>query len=403
MDEPAGPATDRTADPLAGLSIWDILDLARTQLGMDLAFVGCIHGDQEIIRWVVGDAAAFGVQPGRSVPLRDTYCRYVLAGDADNIVPDFQAPPAADLLPGTQGSYIGVPILLPTGTVYGMLCCRSLHTDPTLNERDTAFLRVLAAVLGPKIHRDQSTAKDQLERYAIVQELLQETNGGVHMVYQPIVDVEADTITGIEALARFGSEPQLSPSHWFDMARQVGLGVALEYKAVQLAMRTIRALPDDMFLSVNVSPDTLLSGRLLDLVDTTTGPRMVLEVTEHAAIDDYPAVSRALVPLREHGVRLAVDDAGSGYASLSRILQLAPDFMKLDTTLIRHVEDSRAQSALTSALITFGSRINAELVAEGVETDTELAALRVLGVPLAQGYYLHRPQSLETVLQHAHN
>lgn len=382
------------------MSIPHILDLARTHLGMNLAFVGRIHEDQEIFRWIAGDAAAFGLGEGQSVPLREAYCRLVLEGATGNIIADTEATSAVHALPPAHGSYIGVPIWLPDGSLYGMLCCRSLHPDPTLNERDTAFLRILASVLGPKIQREESQTQEWMERFTAIQNLIQgESNSdGLRMTFQPIVEVYEHRIVGVEALARFGESPAQAPPHWFAMARSVDLGVALECKALQLALQAVPVLPDGMFVSVNVSPEAILSGRLTDLIDEPIGDRLVLEVTEHAAIDDYPAVAKVLVPLRDRGVRLAIDDAGSGYASLRHILLLEPSFVKLDTSLIRDIHESRPRSALTSALITFGARIDAAIIAEGVETETELAALRVLGVPLAQGYYLYRPQPVDQLL-----
>ncbi len=123
--------------------------------------------------------------------------------------------------------------------------------------------------------------------------------------------------------------------------------------------------------------------------------RLVLEVTEHVRVEDYAALGSALRQLRLSGLRLAIDDAGAGFASLQHIVRLAPEGIKLDRTLTNHIEVDRARRALTSALISFASQTGATIVAEGIETRAEVEALRALGVAYGQGYFLGRPGPLE--------
>jgi EAL domain-containing protein (putative c-di-GMP-specific phosphodiesterase class I) len=120
--------------------------------------------------------------------------------------------------------------------------------------------------------------------------------------------------------------------------------------------------------------------------------RVVLEVTEHAPVSDYGRLNGSLGALRARGVRLAIDDAGSGFSSLQHILRLAPDFIKLDMALTRDVDNDLARRALAAALISFAAEIGAVIVAEGIETRAELETLRELGVRFGQGYYLARPE-----------
>jgi EAL domain-containing protein (putative c-di-GMP-specific phosphodiesterase class I) len=122
--------------------------------------------------------------------------------------------------------------------------------------------------------------------------------------------------------------------------------------------------------------------------------RVVLEVTEHAAVEDYGSLEQALRGHRARGMRVAVDDAGAGFASLRHILRLAPDLIKLDLSLTRDIHRDRSRRALATALISFASEIGAEIVAEGVEARDELEALAALEVGFAQGYYLGRPGPL---------
>jgi EAL domain-containing protein (putative c-di-GMP-specific phosphodiesterase class I) len=124
--------------------------------------------------------------------------------------------------------------------------------------------------------------------------------------------------------------------------------------------------------------------------------RVVLEITEHTTVEDYAKLHEVLRPLRERGMRLSIDDAGAGYSSFRHILRLRPDFIKLDISLTRDIDSDRGRRALAAALIGFARETGAELIAEGVETESELATLRKLGVHKAQGYLLGRPAPFET-------
>lgn len=179
---------------------------------------------------------------------------------------------------------------------------------------------------------------------------------------------------------------------WFADAADVGLGLQLELAAIRMSLLHIDHLPPDAYLAVNASPATIVSPELLGLLTSAPRGRVMLEVTEHALVPSYEELGHALEGLREVGVRLAIDDAGAGFASLKHILNLHPDVIKLDMSLTRGIDADPARRALASALLAFGSEISAEIVAEGIETVAELETLRALGVPYGQGYYLGRPQ-----------
>jgi EAL domain-containing protein (putative c-di-GMP-specific phosphodiesterase class I) len=124
----------------------------------------------------------------------------------------------------------------------------------------------------------------------------------------------------------------------------------------------------------------------------------MLEVTEHASIQDYSVIAAKLAPLRQLGLRLAVDDAGAGYASFRHILKLKPDVIKLDASLVGAIDQDRGVRALAAALIRFAEETGSKIVAEGVETQEELNVLRQLNVNKAQGYLLGRPSPIEAVV-----
>ena len=153
-------------------------------------------------------------------------------------------------------------------------------------------------------------------------------------------------------------------------------------------------MPNDVYVAVNSSPAFVLSGALPELLQSVDVSRVVLELTEHASVTNYRELTDALAPLRALGLRIAIDDAGAGYASMRHILNLEPNLVKLDISLTRGIDKDRKRRALASALIAFARETDVGIIAEGVETSEELLTLQSLGVKRAQGYYLARPKPL---------
>jgi EAL domain-containing protein (putative c-di-GMP-specific phosphodiesterase class I)/DNA-binding response OmpR family regulator len=207
-------------------------------------------------------------------------------------------------------------------------------------------------------------------------------------VFQPIVEL-GRSIVGFEALTRFddGSRPEVR----FAEASDAGLGPEFELATIGAALAGAARLPADVFISINVSPSFVLDGdrRFQQLIDETTRP-LVIELTEHAPIDDYRLVRDALAKLGDVGI--AVDDAGAGYASLRHILELQPTYAKLDISLVRGIDGDDLRQALAAGLQYFAGRIGCRLIAEGVESREEADALHRLGIEYAQGYLFGRPE-----------
>lgn len=219
-------------------------------------------------------------------------------------------------------------------------------------------------------------------------------SNGVTTAFQPIVSLTTGQLLGTEALSRFSIPgQQRTPEDWFTDAAKVGLGIELEVHVAKLALNAATVLPEDAYVSVNLSPETLLWPGLRDVLTRTpiAPSRVVVEITEHASVKDYDELVGALQPLRKLGIRLAVDDAGAGYASFRHILCLSPEFIKLDRTLIRGIDSDPAQRALAAAVVMFAADVNATVVAEGIERAPELATVRRLSVDAGQGYLLGRP------------
>jgi len=214
------------------------------------------------------------------------------------------------------------------------------------------------------------------------------------MVFQPIVRVPGGEVVGWEALARFAMLPNRAPDRWFEEAAVVGLRPQLEIRTARDAIAVARGLKGDQFISVNASPETLESPRFAALAREVGQGRLVVEIPERDLAGDTVRLRHAIADLRSSGVRVAIDDAGAGYASLKHIAQLVPDFIKLDLALTRDIDRDPVKRALASAMVRFARDLGAVLIAEGVETARELALLGDLGVSEAQGFLLGKPVSM---------
>jgi EAL domain-containing protein (putative c-di-GMP-specific phosphodiesterase class I) len=218
----------------------------------------------------------------------------------------------------------------------------------------------------------------------------------VHL--QPVIGLRTGDVWGLEALARFPGHPQPGPAAWFRGAIKAGWGPALETVALCGALDVLDRLPPEMTLTVNLSPRALLRPDVTELLLDAASRRLLVEITEHEPVHDYPALLRALSGLREAGIRIGIDDFGAGHSSLRHVLQLAPDLVKLDISIIRHVDIDPSRQALVEAMLAFCSRVGADVIAEGVEEPGELVTLLELGVEYGQGWFLARPAAPEVVL-----
>ena len=218
-------------------------------------------------------------------------------------------------------------------------------------------------------------------------------SGVLRMDFQPIIDTARGTVVGYESLARFSGPPHATPDRWFAVARAAGVGAELEARALRTALDARSALPPNCFLSVNVGPDALLAAPVAAVFAGAGDLRgVVVEITEQVAVTCYDALITAIAPVRAAGALLAVDDAGAGFASLKHITVLRPDFVKVDRDLVAGIDTDETKAAVVEALGMITSRLDAWLIAEGVETTAELDRLLSLRVPLVQGYGLGRPE-----------
>jgi EAL domain-containing protein (putative c-di-GMP-specific phosphodiesterase class I)/DNA-binding response OmpR family regulator len=298
-------------------------------------------------------------------------------GDLTGVAHAGSEPTAAALVPlRTSAGPVGVLVAAATGPD-GM--ARLGRRVAALE----AFAALAAALLAPGI-TERQRGDDVRERIATIL-----STAAFSPVFQPIQDLASGRTVGYEALTRFADRTR--PDRRFADAAAVGVGLELEAACLGAAVGAGRRLGDDCWLSLNVSPDLVLERDRLARILRSASVPIILEITEHAPIDDYVGFRAAITSLGP-SVRCAVDDAGAGFASFRHILELRPDFVKLDIALVRAIEHDPARQALVAGMVYFAAQTGCHLIAEGIETTAERDTLRSLGVYLGQGFLLGRPE-----------
>lgn len=386
-----------------------LLAAARVVLGMELTFLARIDNGRMAMTAVSRNEAAGAGGPGR-IPLaagdqfevEGSYCARLVRGEVPASIPDAAAHPVVGPLPITGqlgiGAYCGVPVRLPGGELYGTLCGLhpDSHAEPT--QAQLATLHTIAGLVG---HRLALEVEEQRRRYRDVDALLDLTGCG-YIALQPIVDLADHRVHGFEALSRFSDEAgHQSPQAVFARAEELGCTTVVEQGAARKALDLLDLVPRSMYLSLNLSPSTLLQRATLDLLSTADLSRLVVEVTEHEHVDDYAQLTRTLAPLRARGLRLAVDDTGAGFAGLQHLARLAPDIIKLDIAFVRHADTEPTRRAVARAVAGFAREVGAVVVAEGIETPAEAHALQHLGAAFGQGFLFGGPRPAAEALSRA--
>jgi len=214
----------------------------------------------------------------------------------------------------------------------------------------------------------------------------------VSAAFQPIVDTARGIVVGFEGLARFETPAGIGVEDLFAQARAADRSAEIEARCLRVILAERWSVPTNCFITVNVSPTVLRHEAIRQVwreQDDLTG--VFVELTEQSAIDSAADIEPELDAIRGAGGLIAVDDLGSGYAGLSRLLALRPALIKLDRELIQGIDSDEAKRALVEMIGTFAGRIDAWVLAEGIETVEEYDTITALGVPLAQGYFLARP------------
>lgn len=387
----AGAVARATADDSIEATAQSICDELRRLPSVDFAAVGVFHNGRET------HVLAASAEPG--IPIH--------AGDR---LPDHRGQSLRDQ--AVNGPWAQEWLALPEDGAWGAEMTaagmrafafgpivHSGHLDGgvVIGTRDASFARTLvekwaalvdfsttpSALLAERLHAHR---QEREIREAIAGILAEQA---FHPVFQPIIDLISGDTVGHEALTRFDSDRR--PDLVFADAQAVGLGVDLELATLRSAIEAARDLPAGLWLDVNVSPLLLDDPATLRAILAKADRPVVLEITEHEVIANYDAF-RAAVRSLGHDIRLAVDDAGAGVANFGHIIDLGPDFVKLDQSLIRRVNAHLGRQALVVGMRYFSRASGCRLVAEGVETEGEAKTLAGLGVDFAQGNFFGRPE-----------
>ena len=391
----AQPAPQHALDDIAEIVRDDgvnrILATVRGHLGLEIAYVARYVGDERQLTHVDSDLD-LPMGPGHCEDKAEGYCWHVLQGNLPELIQDPKDHPFTQTMAITDflpvGAHVNTPLRLSDGTVWGSFCALSRQPDRTITPRDLSVLKAFAGLAAERIESAMETDATHSRLRRTIEQLLAGQQLSIH--HQPIHSLSDDAPAGVECLSRFPDAANKGPDKWFDEAGEVGLGVELEMLAIRCALETMPYVPSHMYMSVNASPETILSGALDGALDGYDASRLVLEVTEHQRIDDFAALAKGLDRVRGKA-RIAIDDVGAGYAGLRHIVDLKPDLLKLDMSLTRDIHLDAARRALTGAMVMFAKEIGCKLVAEGIECDEERATLRELGVEYGQGYFYSRP------------
>jgi EAL domain-containing protein (putative c-di-GMP-specific phosphodiesterase class I) len=374
-------ATDRQ---IAGL-----LAAARRALGLSVAFLSRVDATTRTLEHVDSDLPGF--RAGWSGPRAGSHCAAVLEGRLPRLVADAREHPEAVRLQPADlpeiRSHVSVPVVLSDGTVHGVLCVFGLVTDPEVRPHHLALVEVLAEaaalVIEPQVLRERADS-------AIAERLAPVLGGaGPTVVLQPIVDLRTGSRTGAEALSRFPVEWNRTPDVVFAEAHTIGQGDRLELLALERAAVLLDQVSG--YVSMNLSPQTLLTPECAELLAGLPLHRIVLELSEHEPVHDYVALGAALTPLRAAGMRLAIDDVGAGFSSLRHIVVTNPDVLKMDRSIVSGLDSDPILAKLAQSLVEFAHSFDICVIAEGVETEAEHAVLQSLGVDGGQGWLFGRP------------
>ncbi len=285
-----------------------------------------------------------------------------------------------------MGALIFAPIILGPEVV-GLVAAGAAAADADALALRLPFLvelaRMSSGLIGPALDARRATAATRLR----IQKVLDDR--AFRPVFQPLVDLTTRTVVGYEILTRFAD--QTPPDVVFAVAHRCGLGLDLEERTIEAAFEAAGTLPANVVLHVNVSPALIMEEERLRRLLGRWGWNVVLEVTEHEPILDYEAIRNALHRISPE-IKLAVDDAGAGFASFRHILELRPAVVKLDRSLVTAIDGDLTRQALVAGMVHFAGATGFELLAEGVETEGERATLIELGVTHGQGWLFGRPQ-----------
>jgi diguanylate cyclase (GGDEF)-like protein len=383
-----GPAPSAGRAPVlaaAERGVDALLEVARAQLGADVAFISVFEGGQRRFRNVVSQVPV-PFSAGTSEPRDGTVCDLLARGELPGAIPDTSDSPVAghrDVRALSVGAHAGVVLRRADGSTYGTLCAYSQRPDPHLRPRDADALAALGqAVMGLVEAEDAAEATARAVR-ARLEGL--DALGGLRTRFRPVLSLADGARVGHDAETHFprGTAPR---GTWFSEARAVGASEPLETAALHDALEASRDLPpDDGWLLVGASAPTVSAPAFTRRMAAADPSRLVLQVLGDVEPAELRCLRAALAPLRREGLRLAVAAAGTARNGGEHMVALEPELVGVHRRVVAGVAGSRAQQALVNGLVGFASTLGAQLLARGPASAEDLDWLRSAGVPLAHG------------------
>lgn len=281
---------------------------------------------------------------------------------------------------------------------------RNIAADPAFNSMEMRNINILPLKAGTELHFGHMNHAKTLWAWHILldaQELgwILE-HGSIKMLFQPIIRVEDMSVYAHEALARGiqSNGEMMNPGLMFDMARITGMLFNLDRQCRESAIRAAAQHKVQSNIFINFLPTAIYNPEYC-LRDTVRWAQelnfdpaaLVFEVVESEEVSDIEHLKRILTFYKERGFRVALDDVGSGYSSLNKFVQLAPDIIKLDMELVRDIHKIEVKQAVARALVFMARESGCLVLAEGIEVEDEFAWVKELGVDFVQGYYFGKP------------
>lgn len=365
---------------------------ARAHLGVETAFVTrCVEeGLQQVTHLCTADDLP--LEPGAVIAHANSLLDHGSSEISARLIPDSGEHPLPPLVPEVGDLRIGcfacAPLRLSDGTLWGSLCVLGKEPDPTLTMRD---LKIVESFSGLAAERIESALERDRREQAAQERVESMLDGhGITTFQQPIVSLASGAPVGVECLSRFPDLTKRGPDAWFEDAELVGLGEALELAALRCALETLGHVPKGLFATINVSPRTLRSGAVRSLLEDTAITDLVVEIAGPLPTEDMATLAREIEALRPLA-RIAFDNVTPDLDGLQRVVELRPDYLKLDMMLARGIEGDRARQALVAALVILGRSVGCTVIAQGIEDEAEEEAFNALGIDCGQGYLYSRP------------
>ncbi|MBM9594490.1 sensor domain-containing phosphodiesterase [Roseitranquillus sediminis] len=378
------------ADLASEEALREIISALRIHMRMESVFLAEV-GEVHRVVYLAETSAAKSLAEGRADPRERTLSHAILSGTVAEAVGDIDANPQIRGIPlcrefGVR-SFVGVPVRLASGEIFGVMGCFDSRPRSDLGQSSADLIRLTADLAGRHLTR----LRQGNEAASRFRQRLDQTiaTGAIRFARQPVVEIATGRVAGMEYLARFSLFKGIPVNMVFEQAHLLAADRDLEGEVLRRLSKTVARQTEECKAFVNVSPEAIANGKCAEIFGALLDG-MVLEVLEER-LEGLEDDIRVALAASELPFSLAVDDFGVGYSNLARVVSVAPEFVKVDRSLVTSIDEDPARRALMSAVVRFARETGVQVIAEGVERSGEAAALSRAGVRLAQGYFFARP------------